>query len=324
VDLLVNEGKRSFNIKTSYFTKIVGTTFEGRQDVIASLKGDETIRLRREPDNQYDPNAVAVDVKLKDWTPIGYISKDNSDISTLLDKGKKVEITLSSITGGGDKNFGINIEVKHDKLKRPPKRKIDYEGTLKPEILSHPNIPKPLHGIAPRTIKGQKWWDVTRKKVYESTDFHCIACGVSKKNARRHQWLEAHEYWDVDYEKGITTVSQIVPLCHFCHNFSHSGRLSMIVDKEKPKKEVIDILEHGFSVLADNKLECFPITLELAESLGAETFGVTAYKHPDTNVPWHGWKLIFEGKEYKSKFKNYEDWQEHYNKLNEEKQNGQN
>ena len=47
--------------------------------------------------------------------------------------------------------------------------------TLKPEILIHPHIPKPLHGISPRSIMGKDWWDRERQRVYKSTNFHCAA-----------------------------------------------------------------------------------------------------------------------------------------------------
>lgn len=186
---------------------------------------------------------------------------------------------------------------------------------MKPEILTHPNIPKPLHGIAPRTIMGEDWWNETRQIAYESTDYHCIACGVSKIEAKRFQWLEAHEYWEIDYKKGTARVISIEPLCHYCHNFIHSGRLAMIMDKEKTKEEVIEILEHGFKVLSDNNLKCFPFTLQLANSVGANTYRVKAYKIPKSKVVWGEWKLVFNGEEYHSKFKSESEWLNYYQTL---------
>lgn len=104
--------------EVNYRSKIVGTTFESRQDILAHLEGNESIRVRREPENQYDPRAVAVDVDIKGrWYPVGYIAKDkNKDIAEALDAGREVEIKLSEITGGDKgKNLGMNIYLKYEK-----------------------------------------------------------------------------------------------------------------------------------------------------------------------------------------------------------------
>lgn len=104
--------------EVNYHSKIVGTTFENRQDILAHLEGNESLRVRREPENQYDPRAVAVDVDIKGkWYPVGYIAKDkNKDIAEALDAGRDVEIKLSGVTGGDKgKNLGMNICLKYEK-----------------------------------------------------------------------------------------------------------------------------------------------------------------------------------------------------------------
>lgn len=104
--------------EVNYHSKIVGTTFENRQDILAHLEGSESLRVRREPENQYDPRAVAVDVDIKGkWYPVGYIAKDkNKDIAEALDAGREVEIKISEVTGGDKgKNLGMNICLKYEK-----------------------------------------------------------------------------------------------------------------------------------------------------------------------------------------------------------------
>lgn len=182
----------------------------------------------------------------------------------------------------------------------------------------HPNIPKPLHGVSPRTIEGEEWWEKERRLTYARYDYHCIACGVVKHEARKHHWLEAHEYWQIDYNTGICRVDSIEPLCHYCHNFIHSGRLAMILGKEKTKVEVVEILEHGFEILAGAKLDCFPGTWWLAERLSAYTYGVMPYRFPDEDIAWNEWKLLWNGKEYHSPYKDFWAWQEHYKGGNNE------
>lgn len=183
---------------------------------------------------------------------------------------------------------------------------------LKPDILSHPNIPKPLHEVNPRNIMGKEKWDITRQEVYKSSDFHCVACGVHKSQAKKHQWLEAHEYYSIDYKNGKVKIESLQPLCHYCHNFIHSGRLSMILGKDKSLSEVIEILEHGFMILFRNNLQAFPFTVELAKSIGAKTYGVRPYNIEETSIEWGDWRLIWDGKEYPPKYKTFEEWEERY------------
>ena len=106
-----------------YNSKLVGVTFEGRQEVIKVLNGSEMLRVRREADNKFDDNAVAVDVQFgEDWAPIGYIAKDkNKDIAAALDAGNEVFIGIASLTGGGEKSYGVNTEIEYTKVKAEAK-----------------------------------------------------------------------------------------------------------------------------------------------------------------------------------------------------------
>ncbi len=128
----------------SYHSKIVGVTFEGRQDVIRCLDGDEELRFRREPENEYDPNAVAVDVLMDElvdgeeaqvWKPIGYIARDkNRELAQLLTDGKEAHIRISDITGGEwnqkkekYNSFGVNVYIEHE---RPRKKERSENAEL--------------------------------------------------------------------------------------------------------------------------------------------------------------------------------------------------
>jgi len=165
---------------------------------------------------------------------------------------------------------------------------------LLPSVLLCPNIPKPLHGVAPRVILGSKWWDVTRRAAYASTGYHCQACGVHKYHARLHQWLEAHEEYDTDYLLGRMTYIRSVPLCHYCHAYIHSGRLQALRDKGQIKPQLHDeILSHGDRVLRQA--------------------GLT--KPPTHNGPmadWSDWRLVLNDKLYPPKFKTVEEWEKEF------------
>lgn len=176
---------------------------------------------------------------------------------------------------------------------------------LRPEILLHPNIPKPLHGVNPRTINGKNWWDRERRKVYKSTEFHCLACGVHKDDALNRKWLEAHEIYEVDYKKGTAKFIEAVPLCHYCHNYIHDGRLTDLLKRgEIHSAKFASIIKHGDRVLAKAGMKK-PTKLERDTAvLNMELGGQLA--------EWSSWRLIIGRKKYKPLFASYDEWQEAY------------
>ena len=174
----------------------------------------------------------------------------------------------------------------------------------RPDLLLHPNIPKPLHGLAPRTLmKPQRLWDELRRAAYAKNNYHCWACGayrnfdlVANKFDDDNGTLDAHEYYVIDYTEKTTEIKEIVALCKNCHNYIHSGRQNSIYDKGRLDEEDMWIVNtHGDSVLIDG--------------------GITPIHVIDENLykeEWNDWRLLFNGKEYKSKWKDYFDWYKHY------------
>lgn len=166
-----------------------------------------------------------------------------------------------------------------------------------PSILVSGNIPKPMHGMAPRVVLGAKWWNKTRKLAYRSTNFHCQACAVYKLDAPL-RWLEGHELYSFDYLLGRMTYVRTVPLCHYCHNYVHSGRLQALLDQGKiPQSKYAAIIQHGDRVLAAARLR-----------------KPEPYSGPFAD--WGDWRLIVYGREYAGKFKSIEDWVAYHSKGN--------
>lgn len=171
-----------------YNSKLVGVTFEGRQAVISTLKGDEPLRVRREADNEYDPNAVAVDVKVgEELLPIGYIAKDkNLEIAKSLDAGIPVEIVLASLTGGNGKSFGVNIELQYQQAPEgaAPKEKA-VEGTKKVVKPSKEQMQTVLAYLTQVV-------DASGKKTVEPTMYNSVLLGknIEVQEVNGHKRLE--------------------------------------------------------------------------------------------------------------------------------------
>ena len=106
-----------------FHTKIAGVSFEGRQDIIAGLRADAALELRREPDNPHDPNAIAVHYGN---LQLGFFNKKlAAHLAPLIDAGARYRARVASLTGGPAvafgapaKHRGVNIFVERDAVAR--------------------------------------------------------------------------------------------------------------------------------------------------------------------------------------------------------------
>lgn len=198
-----------------------------------------------------------------------------------------------------------------------------------PKLLTHPNIPKPMHGLNPRTVMGKDWWDKVRKEAYAKYDNHCYACGRHKSQDEYHDWLEAHEDYKINYKTGEVKLVNIVALCHSCHNFIHSGRLNILnKNGEVSDDKFTHIMKRGFGILKFNNLEPFYGTAEIWAEMHKYSKNYremilrvnelkTKFIH-DTGVSnsgnWSKWHLLIDGKKHYTNIKSARDWFNKYQK----------
>ncbi|MFN2449148.1 MAG: helicase-related protein [Candidatus Baltobacteraceae bacterium] len=93
-----------------FVTKVMGVSFEGRQNMVAGLRPRHELELRRQPENPIDANAIAL------WYgafQIGFLRKQIAKhLAPVMDAGVSYRALIEHVTGGRDgKNFGINIRV---------------------------------------------------------------------------------------------------------------------------------------------------------------------------------------------------------------------
>jgi hypothetical protein len=172
-----------------------------------------------------------------------------------------------------------------------------------PKILCHPNIPKPLHGINPRTHMGQKWWDEVRKTAYAAKDHHCWACGQHVKASMR-DYLEAHESYFYNFKTGRVKLIEIVALCHECHSFIHNGLLERKRQEGEITSEFYEhIMNRGMLILKGAKLH----VLRSANHRQAnEAYDV---------LDWNDWHMIMpNGDVVYPDLKSLEEWEKFYGK----------
>jgi hypothetical protein len=95
-----------------FYSKVVGSTFCDGQKIITTLKPNEILQWKREPENKFDSNAILL---LYNNQKIGYIPKETAKgIAEQIDSNPEItlSISVSEITGSTEKNVGCNISIK--------------------------------------------------------------------------------------------------------------------------------------------------------------------------------------------------------------------
>lgn len=194
-------------------------------------------------------------------------------------------------------------------------------------ILSMPNVPLPLHSLAPRTIMGATEWNKTRTACYEACERKCEICGTYCDNGK----LDGHELYAYDFEKCEAKLVRIVGLCKRCHGFIHSGRALTCFKNRIPlwtEEVLLNTAEYGFNLIDDwNKkhpddkpLRVWATYLdwvkrpELKQEMNKliEQYNIQFY-HADNaqgqNGTWDKWHLLYNDTEYYSPFADRADWE---------------
>lgn len=99
-------------------TKVTGVTFEGRQEIIKRLVGNEPCKIVAEPSNRYDPNALAVLVAYDGQVHhVGYVPREiAAEIAPHLE-GEDTLAQLVEVNGGFEQSdgsiasYGLRIKI---------------------------------------------------------------------------------------------------------------------------------------------------------------------------------------------------------------------
>ncbi len=113
-----------------FHTKVVGVSFEGRQDIIAGLSSGSALELRREANNPHDANAIAV---YYGHLQLGFLKKDlAAHLAPEIDAGARYRAHIASLTGAdasaqaAAKHRGVNIFLERDAVATIEQRDRSY------------------------------------------------------------------------------------------------------------------------------------------------------------------------------------------------------
>jgi len=102
----------------SHFVRVVGVTYEGRQELIEQLREGDYGRLVPEPTNPYDVNAIAVHIPHDgEVFHIGYIKREFAAEVAPKMEGESLDCRIHSISGGYDNgydgwvSYGVILQV---------------------------------------------------------------------------------------------------------------------------------------------------------------------------------------------------------------------
>ena len=194
-------------------------------------------------------------------------------------------------------------------------------------LLTMPNLPKPMHTVAPRNIIGPTAWDKMRRLCYYKAGYKSE---ISGEDGSTPGSLHGHEGYTIDYANGTSTFVRafaITPLEHVY--FIHSGRMLTLFKRGNPlysKAKVLEGVEHGFRLIHDwnvahpdkPKLKVYATFLDYLKEPELENemeeliqkYKIEFWAEDKKRLaPWGDWRMIFNGKEYPTPYKDQHEWE---------------
>ena len=86
-----------------------------------------------------------------------------------------------------------------------------------------------------RNILSPAQWDFLKKDAKERANGKCVICGKKTK------FLDAHERWSYDQDKGIQKLEDIISVCKDCHSVIHIGFTSIKGDIKRAEKHFMKV-----------------------------------------------------------------------------------
>ncbi len=110
-EILAREEYAGIAEADSFHTKLVGVTFEGRQEVVAGLDPGTPLRIVRQPENEYDSNAIALHEP--HGAQVGFFNRRlAAALAPVIDAGVEYDVEVTDITGlAEERSRGVNVLV---------------------------------------------------------------------------------------------------------------------------------------------------------------------------------------------------------------------
>ncbi len=92
-----------------------------------------------------------------------------------------------------------------------------------------------------RTILSKAEWDFLKKDARERAGGKCAICG------KKTNFLDAHERWAYDENKGVQKLVDVIAVCKDCHSVIHIGFTSLKGDIERAENHFMKVNNCSYS-----------------------------------------------------------------------------
>ena len=93
--------------------------------------------------------------------------------------------------------------------------------------------------------------------IYERVNNKCECCGK-----KRMKYLDAHERWEFDEEKGTQKLVRIIALCRLCHSATHYGHSKRTKNMDKINSHIKKVNNYSDEELKEHIEDSYKIWKE--------------------------------------------------------------